>query len=91
MPDTRAPDPANEWSAIDAMEAWDCAYGGLRLRRAVPPHLVPRWAAAVSVVFRRLKEAVAPQTVDRALKWILVLHSALLAEERGGRLLSHQP
>ena len=85
MPDTRAPDLANEWSAIDAMEAWDCAYGGLRLRRAVPPHLVPRWAAAVAVVFRRLKEAAAPQTVDRALKWILVLHSALLAEERGGR------
>ena len=81
----RVSPPRNGWNAIDHISVSQCAENPLQQLEAVPTEFMEEWAMAYAEVLRRVKEAEETAQMDRALKWLLVLHQVLLRVPiRGG-------
>ena len=74
------------WGSIDGWGAWDCAISHTMPLEEVPGPYKVAWSRALAKVLGQIVAAQTPAETDRALKWLLVLPSALLREpKRGGQ------
>ena len=86
IPLPSAPTGANDWTAIDHIDVFDCFVSPFRQLDDIPTQFIESWALANVEVHEQYFDAPNDESRIRALKWILALHQILLrAPLRGGR------
>ena len=82
---TPTPD-ASGWSEIDQLGAWQCALNPFNSLDSVPGPCQAKWAKMVELTLRAILTATDEVSLNRGLKWFLVLPQAFLRQaKRGGR------
>ena len=77
---------ASRWSDIDMFGAWECVLNPFNTMTSVPGPLESQWGKVVEKVLRAILTAPAESSLDRALKWFLILPQAFLRQsKRGGQ------
>ena len=80
------PPDGSGWADIDRLGAWQCALNPFLTMSAVPEPLQTKWGRVVVAVVRSILNAQDETSLDRALKWFLVLPQAFFRQpKRGGQ------
>ena len=72
------------WRTIDLLGAWDCALNIFSSLEDVPYVHRVGWGRAMTKVLTSILSATNQEELDRALKWLLLMPSALLRKARRG-------
>ena len=86
VPRARSPVPLDGWNALDHLSVWDCYLGMCKQSKDIPRAFHGPWAQALAEVLNRVESAVSdvdPMALERAVKWLFILHQLLLRWMQG--------
>jgi len=88
VPGPRTSTPGDGWNALDHLGVWDCYLGHVKQSKDIPSEFHQPWAESLAEVMTRVESARLdgdPLALERALKWLFVVHQLLLRLDGGRR------
>jgi hypothetical protein len=79
-------EPPDGWEALDWVDMWDCYLCRVHMSVDIPTEFHEKWARALAEILERLNASMEnpdPLALERATKWMFVIHQLLLRTDDG--------